>query len=389
MLRKFYDPAVAEDKAEPRVEFAGEISLNEIFESQSQQFLDKKEEVVEEKPAEKVEEKKEVIEEKKVEEVKKEEPVVEEKKSVIPDWKEFVKNPQYRKEVHSLLEIDEEALKLSKEVVQDEFVKKLVSYRKEHGNVTPFIEAATRDWDKVSPENLIIDDLKKQYSHLSSEKAEKLAKSDFNQRFVYKDDPNLSEEENRELAELTALKLESESQKILNIRKTEQKSFLDSVKPVDFNAMVEEKVKEKLGADAKEFEEFRRNVETSPFLTKLYSEKKLVFGDKENSFNYTVNPDTIKEQTLDTNKFYGLFWDGDTFNIEKWAKVVAYANDIDGMDKAKSNHYRSLGTEKIVEELESAKEKTDQTTTKVIKKSLAKSFAEEGQPITLGELYGG
>lgn len=385
MLRKFFDPAVAEAKAEPRVQFGEEISLNEVFESQSQQFLDKKEEVVEDK----TEDKKEVIEEKKIEEKKEETVIVEEKKPVIPDWKEFVKKPEHRKEVHTLLEIDEDTLKLSKEIAQDEFVKKLVSYRKEHGNVTPFIEAATRDWDKISPENLIMDDLKKQYSHLTPDKAEKLAKSDYNQRFVYKDDPNLSEEENHEMAELTSLKLESESAKIKNLRKTEQATFLDSVKPVDMNAQVEQRVKDKLGADAKEMEEFRSSVETNPFLAKLNSEKKLVFGEKENSFNYTANPDTIKEQTLDTNKFYGIFWENDKFNLEKWAKVVAYANDMATIEEAFVNHGRSLGSGKVVEELENTTDKTDQTANKVVKKSLAKTFAEEGKELTLSELYGG
>ncbi len=388
MLRKFFDPALAEAKAEPRVQFGEEISLNEVFESQSQQFLDKKEEVVETK----IEEKKEpVVEEKKAQvEEKKTETIVEEKKEpVIPDWKEFVKKPEHRKEVHTLLEIDEDTLKLSKEIAQDEFVKKLVSYRKEHGNVTPFIEAATRDWDKISPENLIMDDLKKQYSHLTPDKAEKLAKSDYNQRFVYKDDPNLTEEENREMAELTSLKLESESAKIKNLRKTEQATFLDSVKPVDMNAIVEQKVNEKLGADLAEVEQFRKNVEASPFLSKLNSEKKLVFGEKENSFNCMVDPNTIKDQTLDTNKFYGVFWEGDKFNFEKWAKVVAYANDMATIEEAFVNHGRSLGTGKVVEELESTTEKTDQTANKVVKKSLAKTFAEEGKELTLGELYGG
>jgi len=389
MLRKFFDPQEGEAKAESRVQFGEEISLTDVFESQSQQFLDKKEEEVAE---EKVEEKKpEVIaeEKKEVVEEKKEAPIVEETKApVIPDWKEFVKNPQYRKEVHDLLEIDEASLNLSKEIAQDEFVKKLVTYRKEHGNVTPFIEAATRDWDKVSPEHLILDDLKKQYSHLSSEKAEKLAKSDFNQRFIYRDDPNLTEEENREMAELTGLKLESESAKILNTRKAEQKNFLDSVTPIDKSIAQSKEAKEKMDADLKEFEEFKQGIEVSPVTSKLFAEKKIVFGEKENSFNYTVDPAIIKEQTLDTNKFYGNFWENGVFNQAKWNKVVAYTNYMTAVEEGLVNQGRSLGTKNVVEELENTKEQTDKST-KVVKKSLAKSFKEEGQEITLEQLYGG
>ena len=383
MFRKFFDPQEGESKAESKFELGEEISLQDVFNSQADPHPNDVEEKVEEKTEEKPEEKPVVVEEKKE--------VVEEKvEAPTPqDWKEIIKK-QDLKEVHSLLGIDEEALKLSKDLAQDEFVKKLVAYRQTNGNLTPFIEAATRDWDKVSQEQLIIDDLKKQYSALSSEKAEKLAKSDFNQRFTYKEDVSLSDEENQELAELTALRLESEGARIRNLRKTEQTQFLDSVKPVDRNAEIESVIAQRNAEAQKEVDEFKKSVDSDPFFAKLFAEKKLTFGDKENSFNQTVNPDTIKEQTLDTNKFFGLFWDNGKFNSAKWAKVAAYANDIDGIDNAKINHGRSLGTKQIVEgELENSKEKTDQSSKTPPKKSLAKAFADEGQQITLQEMIGG
>jgi len=381
MFRKFFDPAAAEAKAETKFEIGEPLDINDVFQSQSEQFLERKSEVVEEKTEEvkeeKVEEKPVIVEEKK-------ESVVEEVKApVIPDWKEFVKNPEYQKEVHSLLGIDDKALQLSKELAQDEFVQKLVTYRKEHGNVTPFIEAATKDYDKLSHLDLLRDDLKKQYPTLSKEKFEVLAKNRIDKRFI------LGEEADPEEVELAAVDLEVEGERIRQLRKSEQQTFLDSVKPVDRSVEANKAIQEKQAADLKEFEDFKRNVESDPFMSKLYAEKKIVFGEKENSFNYAVNPDTIKEQTLDTTKFYGQFWDGDKFNFEKWAKVVAYANDMNGVDNAKVNHGRSLGSKTIVEELENVKEKTDQTAKPAGKKSLAKTFAEEGAPISLQELYGG
>jgi hypothetical protein len=386
MLRKFFDPAAAEAKAEPRVQFGEAITLDEVFQSQSEQFLEKKEE--EETTEEKTEVKEDTTEvkseeTKEVTEEKKEEVVEETKAPVTQDWKEYVKNPQYRKEVHNLLEIDEDALNLSKELAQDEFVKKLVTYRKEHGNVTPFIEAATKDYDKFSHIDLLRDDLKKQYPTLTKEKFEILAKNRIDKRFI------LGEDADPEEVELASVDLEVEGERIRQLRKTEQQTFLDSVKPVDRTAAVQKEVKEKLDADLKEFEDFRQSIETSPVTSKLFAEKKVVFGEKENSFNYTVNPDTIKEQTLDTNKFYANFWEGDKFNQHKWNKVVAYANNMAVIEEAFVNHGRSLGTKQIVEnELENVTEKTDQST-KVVKKSLAKTFAENGQAITLQELYGG
>jgi len=392
MIRKFYDAAASEGTAAPRFEKGEAIPFSEIIaqKEETETPEGETEEKVEGKVEDKVDDKAKLNGEAKGEE-KKEEIGVEEKPATH-DWKEFVKNPEYRKEVHNLLEIDEEALKLSKELTQDEFVKKLVTYRKENGNLTPFIEAATKDWDKYSHEQLVMDDLKKQYSSLSPDKREKLAKSEFNQRFSYKPDDMLSDEENTELAELASIKLESEGEKIRQARKTEQQQFLDSVKPVDKTAEAQRLAQEQEANARKELEWFRAMYDADPASIKLNADKKIILG-KENPFNYSVSPETIKEQTLNTNNFYGKFWsktDGkEAFNADLWNRVVAYSENPVAFEEALINHGRSLGTKQIVEgELENKKETTDQKTTHT-KKSLAKTFAEEGQPITLGELMGG
>lgn len=362
MIRKFYAPDAA---TTPKYAFGGEeinFETAEVSTLNDEPPVEENEEVVEGKP----EVTTEVKAEEKPAEEKKEEVKTEEKPPVITDWKEYVKKPEHRKEINALLEIDE----------PDEFVKKLITYRKENGNLTPFIEAATKDWDKISHDQLIMDDLKRQYSKLSPDKQEKLARSEFNQRFSYKEDVNLTEEENQEMAELAAIKLESEGEKIRDTRKSEQKQFLDSVKPVDRDAEVQRLLKEKQDSSQKEFEAFKNQVEASPVMSRLFTDKKIQVGSNGNSFNYTVNPEAIKEQTLDTNKFYSQFWDGEKFNQEKWNRVSAYSQDPVKYDEALINHGRSLGTKEVVDvELENVKEKTTQTA-EIKKKSVASSVAE-------------
>lgn len=381
MIRKFYD-ADASDKA---AETAAKFTMGEAFDaatlgvdSNENQFDDS----IEDKEEKKVDDIIEKVEDKREE--KFEEKKEEETKPVISDWKEAAKKAEHRKELFQLLEIDEDALNLSKDLKSDDFVKKLVIYRKEHGNLTPFIEAATRDYDKVSPEQLIMDDLQKQYSHLPSEKAAKLAKSDFNQRFSYRDDPNLTEEENRELEELTAIKLESEGLKIRAKLKGEQQTFLDSVKPVDRTAEATKIADEQKAAQKAELEKFAAMYDADPANSKLNAEKKIVLG-KEKPFNYTVNPVSIREQTLDTNKFYGKFWtekDGkEVFNTDLWNRVIAYSENPAAFEEALINHGMSQGTKTIVDdELENATVKTDKTTA-VKKESISKAVAK-GQPFS-------
>lgn len=386
LIRKFYN--AEESGAGQKFEIAGELQLQDVFDNMNQPQPEKEVENQPEKQEEKVEEKKEVTGEQQKPEEKKEEVVEEVKKVEQPtiNWKEEVLKD--RKAAHEILGIDEDALKLSAELKADDFVNKLITYRKEHGNLTPFIEAATKDWDKVSHDQLIMDELKRQYSSLSPDKAEKLARSEFNQRFVYKDDPNLSEEENSEMAELTAIKLEAEGEKLRSSRKESQKQFLDSVKPVDRTLEIQAAEKAKADADKAEYDKFKAEVESNPATQKLFSEKKLVLGSKEKSFNYTVSPEVIKDQTLDTNNFFKMFWDDGKFNHEKWHRVSAYAQDPSLFEDSLINHGMSLGTGNVVEkELENVKEKNTNVQ-KVEKKSLAKTFVEEGQAVSMQDMFG-
>lgn len=377
MLRKFYDSAAAEHKIENKFT-VGEAFNAEELSAEPDNFNDKKiEEKIEEKIEDKVEEKIEDKIEEKIED-KVEEKKEEVKQVTAQDWKESAKKAEHRKELLELLEIDEETLNMSKELKSDDFIKKAITYRKEHGNLTPFIEAATKDYDKVTPEQLIMDDLKKQYSYLSPEKADKLAKADFNARFNYKDDADLSEAENQELADLTALKLESEGEKLRLAKKEEQKLYLDSVKPADKAAEATKIAEDQSKKAQEEVAKFSAMYDADPASIKLNAEKKIVLG-KDKPFNYTVNPASIKEQTLDTNKFYGKFWtekDGkETFNAALWNKVIAYSENPEAFEEALIGHGMSQGLKTVDDELENAKEITDTKITPT-KKSLAKSVVE-------------
>lgn len=377
MIRKFYDAGAAE----PKYKIGESLESEKFF---AQDVNDVENDEVEKKEEEKVEAKVEDKKEEKVE-VKEEEKKAEEVKVEVkePDWKEII-SKQNRKEVLSHLNIDEESVALSNELKADEFIKKLITYRKANGNLTPFIEAATKDWTKHSHEQLIMDDLKKQYSSLSSDKSEKLAKSDFNARFVYKDDPTLSDTENAEMAELMAIKLEAEGEKVRSARVASQKEFLDSVKPVEkenFDEATKKAIEEHQKKIAEDAGKFKSMVETDPEAVKLLSSKKLVLGKGDSTFNHSVNPELIIAQTLDVNKFDDQFWDNGKFNFQKFSKVAAYAQNIEAFEEALINHGRSLNTKKLSEEeLDNAKvEKDDKKEVK--KKSLAKTFATEGVPM--------
>lgn len=393
IIRKFYDAATGEaaaaaTTATPRYELVNEpLSLDDVYKGfevpEKTNVEEKKEETVDKKE-EKTEVKETIVEKK--EEAKSEVKQEAAAQVAVPDWKELISKVD-PKEVHKFLNIDEDALKFSKELGQDEFVKKLLTYRKDNGNLTPFIEAATKDWDKVDHLDLLRDDLKRQHPGLSKEKFAILTKNRIDKRFILGEDADAAE------AELAAVDLEVEAEKVRQARKTEQQTFLDSVKPVDKTQEIQLAQKEKEATAQKEYDEFKSMVEANADFVKLNAEKKITVGTKEQPFNYTVNPDSIKEQALDSNKFFDPFWTVEEgkrpiFNVALWSRVSAYAQNPTAYDEALINHGISIGQKKIIEgELENTSQKGDQQT-QIKAKSLAKTFADEGQPITLGELYG-
>lgn len=386
LIRKFYNADAAEatgatEKYKVGTSFSFQSPESQTFEEAGEKINGEEESdtIVKAEPREeeKVEEKVETKAEEKKEEVKIEETKTE-KPPIISDWRDSLKNPENIKEALTLLGIDEDALNLSKELKQDEFVNKLVTYRKQNGNLTPFIEAATRDWDKVKHTDLIMENLKKDYSHLSPDKAERLAKVDFNERYIHKDDINLTEDENKEMADLKELKLESEAEKIRQARKAEQAKFLDSVKPVDTKSETERLAKERADAEQKELTAFRSMVEADPETVRLLAEKAIVVGQNGSSHKYTVNPDVIKEQTFDVNKFYGKFWEGNKFNVSLWNKVVAYSENPQAFENFLIEKSSTKAEGKLVEELENATE--TKSSKKEIKKESMGKAVEKGQP---------
>lgn len=380
MIRKFYDAGTAEAGAA-----ATRYTIGEQFSGEDLGIFTEEKPVKEEKEEEIKPEKKQEV---KPEDVKEEKKV--EEKTVIQDWRELIRNPEHQKEVYNLLGVDEKALSLSKELQNDEFVQKLVTYRKQNGNLTPFIEAATKDWDNAKHEDLVMQDLIKQYpENMPLAKRERLAKADFNERFIYKEDPNLDETENKELAELKELKLESEAEKIRAARKTEQQQFLDSIKPVDTKAETERLTNEKAEADLKELTAFKNMVEANPETTRLLADKTIVLGKNGSSHNYPVNPEVIREQTFDSNKFYGKFWKQENgkppvFDVKLWTKVVAYSENPEAFENFLIEKASANGVGKFVEkELENATEKTS-SKTEVKKESLGKAV-EKGQPFNFND----
>ena len=87
--------------------------------------------------------------------------------ATVVDWKEELKkaNPK----------------DILKELGYDDFLAEFAEFRKNGGDAYKYLEAKAFDWETVNHQDLVLDELKLQYPHLTDDKIEKLFSSFLNQ----------------------------------------------------------------------------------------------------------------------------------------------------------------------------------------------------------------
>lgn len=99
-------------------------------------------------------------------------------------------------------------------------------------------------------------------------------------------------------------------------------------------------------------EEFLSMTQNSPLLKEFETNPVLKMGNAENSFNYQADAAQLNlRKTFDVqdNPFYAGFWKTDesgkrSYDMNKWAKVNAYAANMEGIENALINHGKSLAS---------------------------------------------
>lgn len=236
-----------------------------------------------------------------------------------PDWRELIKT----------VELDD----VLKEAGLDEFEIDLIKYRKQTGELTPYLEAKAVDYTKMPDEEIMKRDLKRQYGGLSEDKFEVLYRSKITTAY----NQNSEDEEEQQLGQIL---LEADANRVRQSFIEEQKKFAipvitntsaaDELKRQTELAEVQTKWVDTVGKDAA--------------TTQLLQSKKIALGDAKTPFNYEVeNPEEIQNAATEPQKFWELFnKDGQT-DLAKYYRVVAYAKDPAKFEKALINHGESLG----------------------------------------------
>jgi hypothetical protein len=289
--------------------------------------------------------------------------------ATIADWKNELKkaNPK----------------EILKELGYDDFVAEFAEFRKNGGDAYKYLEAKAFDWTSVSHEDLIMDDLKLQYPHLSDDKIERLYQAKYKQNDYASDDDK----------EVGLIQLEADAELVRQKRINEQSSFqipeiAKTQEAVDMQAMYEEQRKFEAEQAQKVLQFFQEHEATK----NLYQSKRVAIDLGDNGkFNFNIDkPENLMSVALDSEKWQRAISINpqeadpnklipDVAKLQKIALVAMNPN----YEKDLVNYGKSLGLKAIVEEGQNARRPIGNTPAQP-NESFAEAIKTRAKVSTLG-----
>lgn len=220
---------------------------------------------------------------------------------------------------------------------KDDFIKGVVEFYEKTGDLTPYLQAKTIDFTKLSDEDILRRNLREQYSELSDGAFERLYKQQVVEK--YKLDPDEWSDEDaqleRELMRVEASKLRSKYQ--------EWQSGFRAPEPEPNDA-------DKMVAD--QMQRFEEDVKENALTKSLLENKMISMKTQDGEFNYEVEPNQLLEMTLDNDRFFAQFAnEKGELNYDRWYKVAAYSSNPEQFERSLINFGKTLGRQEIAKEI--------------------------------------
>lgn len=221
---------------------------------------------------------------------------------------------------------------------KDDFIKKVVEFYEKTGDLTPYLQAKTVNFEQMSDEEILRRNLREEYADLSDKAFDRLYKQQVVDKFKLDAD-----EWGEEDSELGRELLKSEATKL-------RERYLQWQR--DFSAP-EPEVSDEYAQTAEMLQRFEQDVRSSDFTKSFLEGKKLTIKTTDGEFNYEVpQADAVIDMTIDNDKFFSQFA-GDQGNLDyaKWYKTVAYSQNPDLFEKALINYGKTLGRSEVTKEI--------------------------------------
>lgn len=223
---------------------------------------------------------------------------------------------------------------------KDDFIKKAVEYYEKYGNLTPFLEATSIDYDAVQDVDLLKMKFEKENSDLSPKARQRLFEKELEKY-------NLDSYDEDD-AEVGQSLLKRDAAKIRATLKEEQSQFVQSIQP---NVQEQQVSNEELEAQR---EQSRKLIETG--VSSVIKNNFIKLEANGEGINYQIaDKNKVIDYALDSTQFLSTFAKDGQVDWDKWTKVVAFAENPTVFIDELIKHGKSLGRKSMEAELKNVK----------------------------------
>lgn len=252
----------------------------------------------------------------------------------VPDWRELIKQ-QPEVEVWKHFGLDEKMINFLNRWKGGEDLK-------------DYLEAATVDYTKMTPEEVLRRHLMKDFGGLSSEDFEEVYKMKVIEQ--YKLDPDVFDEKDVRRGKLL-LNVDADRIRQEFIRK--QQDLLLSKPPEPDTSAAEAAARAELEQREKQVQDYHNHVQNNTYTKELLSTSLLKIGEGEKAFNLEISkPDELLGLLYDPAKWAQKLWNEDgTPNVRKQLVLAAIANDDTTFFSNLMKHYEMLGAKTVADKI--------------------------------------
>ena len=221
---------------------------------------------------------------------------------------------------------------------KDDFIKGVVEFYEKTGDLTPYLQAKTIDFEKMSDEEILRRNLREQYSELSDSAFDRLYKQQVVEKYKL-DNDEWSEDE----AQLERELMKVEASKIRSKYIDWQKGFR-APEPEADNSQNEA---------LELMKKFEQDVLNHSHTKSLLENKKISLKTPDGEFNFEVpEAESLLGMTLDNDRFFAQFANEQgQLDYDKWYKVAAYSSNPEVFERSLINYGKALGRQEVTKEI--------------------------------------